>query len=71
MTFKVLPVMLALVFGSAGCLGDDEDSYENEVRLTCNGTVLLDRTFTSKAECEAHRAQSTYTCAGVALTITC
>jgi hypothetical protein len=34
--------------------GDDEpDSYENHVYFSCNGTVLADRTFTSKPACEA------------------
>ena len=71
MIFKMLPLMLAL--GFTGCMSDDEeeDTYSNNVRLTCNGSVLIDRTFTSRAECDAHKAASTYMCGGVALTFNC
>ena len=75
MTFRMVSLVLAL--GLVGCGGDDgggggtDAGYSNKVTLTCNGTVLLDRTFTSKAECDAHTAQNSYMCSGIALTISC
>ncbi len=71
-------VSLVLALGLVGCDGGGDDggggmdaAYSNKVTLSCNGTVLLDRTFTSKAECDAHKAQNSYMCAGSALTISC
>ena len=77
MTFKLVSLVLAL--GLVGCDGGDGDdggggtdaAYSNKVTLTCNGSVLIDRTFTSKAECDAHKAQNSYMCSGIALTFSC
>jgi hypothetical protein len=78
MTSKMLSLVLAL--GLVGCDGGDGDdsggggtdaSYSNHVMLTCNGTVLIDMTFTTKAACDAHKAQNSYMCSGIALTINC
>jgi hypothetical protein len=78
MTFKMVSMVLALgLVGCDGGGGDDgggggtDAAYSNKVMLTCNGTVLLDRTFTTKAECDAHKAQNSYMCSGIALTISC
>lgn len=70
---------MVLVLGLVGCDGGGDDdggggtdaAYSNKVTLTCNGNVLLDRTFTSKTECEAHRSSNTYMCSGVPLPISC
>lgn len=71
MTLKMLPLLLAL--GFTGCMSDDEEeeTYSNNVRLTCNGSVLIDRTFTSRTECDAHKASNTYMCGSTTLTFSC
>lgn len=72
--------MLALVVGLVGCTsnggGDDGPSspdaaYSNHVMLTCNGSVLVDMTFTTKASCDAFKAQNSYMCSGIPLTFSC
>ena len=75
MTLKMLP--LVLVLGLVGCGGDDDGggstdaAYSNHIMLTCNGSVLLDMTFTTKAACDSHKAANTYMCGGIPLTISC
>ena len=70
-------LLMALSFlVSTGCTDDDDDggfdeSYENQVKLTCNGTVLVDRTFTSRDACETFRDANTFMCSGIELTISC
>lgn len=70
---------MVIALGLVGCDGGGDDgggggtdaAYSNKVTLTCNGTVLLDRTFTSKADCDAHKSQNSYMCSGIPLTISC
>lgn len=60
---------------SIGCADEDDggfdDSYENQVRLTCNGNVLVDRTFTSRDACETFRDANTFECSGIELSVNC
>jgi len=51
--------------------GSSSSSYENHVRLECNGSVLVDRTFTTKDSCESFRDSNTFYCAGVKMPISC
>lgn len=60
---KVAAASLVLALVLVGCPstsgggepGSDDESreYENHVYFNCNGTVLVDRTFTSRAACES------------------
>jgi hypothetical protein len=59
-----------------GCTEEDDDggfdnSYENHVELTCNGSVLVDETFTSREACESFRDSNTFMCGGVELSVSC
>ena len=47
------------------------ETYSNHVKLECNGSVLIDRTFTSRTDCEDYRANNSFTCGGVKLTFSC
>jgi len=51
--------------------GSSTDEYSNHIKLECNGTVLIDRTFTSKAECEDFRSSHSYSCGPVPLSFSC
>ena len=80
---KTLTMLLA--FALSACVIDNGDpeppsgpgssssssTYENHVKLECNGNVLVDRTFTSKDSCESFRDGNTFYCAGVKLAISC
>ena len=58
--------------GSEGSEGEGEgENYENNVRLECNGDVLVDETFTSREACEDFRDDNSFSCAGVDLSINC
>lgn len=55
--------------------GDHDDrrfnTYSNHVKLECHGNVLVDRTFTSREECEDFRDNNSFSCGGIDLTISC
>jgi len=51
--------------------GGSSETYSNHVKLECNGTVLIDRTFTSKQECEDYRSSHSYSCGTIPLTFSC
>jgi hypothetical protein len=51
--------------------GGSSSSYENQIYLECNGSVLVDRTFTSQSACEDFRASNDFYCAGIKLTFSC
>ena len=40
-------------------------------RIDTCGSVLIDRTFTARTECEDYRANNSFTCGGVKLTFSC
>jgi hypothetical protein len=77
---KIAGMLIAMVL--SGCVietDDDEgpiesggsDTYSNHVKLECNGSVLLDRTFTSKSACESFRESNSYTCGSIELSFSC
>jgi hypothetical protein len=65
----------------SGCVIESDDdggptesgseTYSNHVKLECNNNVLIDRTFTSKADCESFRESNTFTCGGIELSFSC
>jgi len=66
--------------GETGAFRDDgpgdqtdqtDETYKNVVNLVCNGQVLVDETFTSRADCEAFRAGRSFNCAGIELPFNC
>jgi hypothetical protein len=79
---KIAGMLIAMVL--SGCVietdddggptesgGSTSETYNNHVKLECNGSVLLDRTFTSKSECESFRESNTYTCGPIELSFSC
>jgi hypothetical protein len=47
------------------------EEYENHVYLECNGSVLVDKTFTSKASCQDFAASNTFYCSGIKMPVSC
>jgi len=73
-------IAILLAFAVTGCvIESDPDpepepsstSYENHVYLECNGSVVVDRTFTSKSSCEDFRANNEFYCGTVKLSFSC
>lgn len=56
---------------ATGCGDDEGDSYENHVELTCNGSVIVDETFTSFEACADFRDSNTFMCGSIELTVSC
>jgi hypothetical protein len=57
--------------GPGSSSSSSSSSYENTVHLECNGDVLVDKVFTSKASCEDFAANNTFYCAGIKLSVGC
>lgn len=51
--------------------GSSSSTYSNRVKLECNGSVLVDRTFTVRAECESFRSSNSFYCSGIMLPFGC
>jgi hypothetical protein len=78
-TYLLIPFALSIVFAACGTSGGDDGddgsnpppSYSNHVKLECDNQVLVDRTFTSKAECDSYAASHEFTCHTIKLPISC
>lgn len=72
---KAIAFLFAFVMTACVIESDPEpepnSSYENHVKLECNGSVLVDRVFTSQSTCEDFRANNEFYCGTIKLTFSC
>jgi len=75
---SLLCLAFAMLVGCTTSGGDDggddgstPPTYSNHVMLKCDDQVLIDRTFTSKSECESFASSHEYTCHTIKLPISC
>jgi len=56
----------------SGFPDENEESYENDQFIECNGDVLVDKSFDSLDDCERYRDRhGPWVCEGIELDISC
>ncbi len=66
---KLISMTCLALFVCTGCTTQSESTQT--ITLTCNGKVLVEKTFKSKEECRAFSREADYSCGGEKMKVEC